>query len=374
MRIFIIIGLVSLCQGDQLSNLISFVSGGPNPVASKAGAGVSPGGGPATGLSAPAPGLPSSVPRLGGSAPRLGGPSRGVQRTSSRVSSLPVISPVPFSELADPSRGRVQIDVPQPAPTSTQSIGARTAGQVRQASSPPPFPGLPSGATQVGGRPVSLSARKRNRPVPLSQVDAPVFLSETFRSPLNDVDPVFVSVQEPAEALSHNFAPGGRPRARPVQRQNLPVIAVLNEPSIQRNFQNNQVNYDRFVQDVFTPTQGGQRYSNQNTQDEGRKQNDLTHQEALERHRQAVLQVEKQQHSFQQPQQQPHQLPLHVQQQLPQQHRPQQQFQQHAHRPQNPLQQPQQQGQTHFSIPGADRQRQYEQELRLAQEALKSLG
>ena len=89
LRYTLLILFVSSTQADQLADLINFVRGnGANPVGT--------GSGPAS---------------LGGAPQqRVAAPSVGLA------------APIPFSEPADPSRGRVQIDVPQPKSSSPQVI------------------------------------------------------------------------------------------------------------------------------------------------------------------------------------------------------------------------------------------------------------
>jgi len=282
------------------------------------------------------------------------------------VPSVGLAAPIPFSEPADPSRGRVQIDVPQPNPSSPQA-SLMTKQQLIEASSPPKFAGLPAGATQVGGNTLSLQTRQRNRPAPLSEIQAPIFLSETFPNPLNDVNPVRPALAEPVEALQHRFQPGNRPSPINVNQQSLPFLSVLNEPRIEQGIQRQALSYDRFADEVFNVQQGPHNFQNVQQPDLGRVQDDLTHQEALTRHRQALAETQRQQlqHLANQP----------IQQQQLQQQRfqPQQQplpqiNQQHLHP--NPLLG----ANSRFAIPGLNTLRQYEDELRLAQEALKSLG
>ena len=89
LRYTILLLLVAFSQADQLSKLINFVRGnGANPSGTGSGA--------ATLSSAPPP--------------RVAAPPVGLA------------APIPFSEPADPSRGRVQIDVPQPNRSSPQVI------------------------------------------------------------------------------------------------------------------------------------------------------------------------------------------------------------------------------------------------------------
>jgi len=332
LRYTLLILLVSYTEADQLANLINFVRGnGANPV----GAG--------------------SAPASLGSAPqqRVAAPSVGLA------------APIPFSEPADPSRGRVQIDVPQPKLSSPQAP-LMSREQLIEASSPPKFSGLPAGATQVGGNTLSLQVRQRNRPAPLSEVQAPIFLSEAFPSPLNDVNPVRPALPEPVDALQHRFLPGNIPSPINVNQQSLPFLSVLNEPRIEQGIHRQALSYDRFADEVFNVQQGPQNLQNVQQPDLGRIQADLTHQEALTRHRQALeeAQRQQQQHLANQP------LPEH-QQHLRFQPQPQplpQINQQHLHP--NPLLA----SNSRFAIPGLNTLRQYEDELRLAQETLKALG
>merc|ERR1719432_362466 len=118
----------------------------------------------------------------------------------------------------------------------------------------------------------------------------------------------------------------GRPQPLHIQNQNLPVIMALTNPVVQQGLRSQDIDYDGLTGEIFN--QGDVQYGQQ--QDLGRGQADLSHQDALTRHRQAL----------QQPQQ------------------PQQQFQpqnnqQHSH------------GNSRLSIPGLNKQRQYEEELDL---------
>ncbi len=90
LRYTVLLLLVAFSQADQLSKLINFVRGnGANPSGTGSGAATL-----------------SSAPQQ----PRVAAPSVGLA------------APIPFSEPADPSRGRVQIDVPQPNRSSPQVI------------------------------------------------------------------------------------------------------------------------------------------------------------------------------------------------------------------------------------------------------------
>jgi len=289
----------------------------------------------------------------------------------------PIESPIPFSVPADPSRGVVALDVPQPKPSAHQPAAVNRQKLV-EASSPPKFAGLPAGSTQVGGRTVNLATTQRKRPAPLSEINPPIFLSEDFRSPLNDVNPFSAALPEPVEALQHRFLPGNRPQPLHVQNQNLPVIMALTNPVLQQGIRTQAVDYDRLTGEIFN--QGDVQYGQQ--QDQGRAQADLSHQDALTRHRQALDLALQQQR---QPQQH-HQQQNRFQPQQQNQFQPQQQNQfQPQQRPQFQPQQPQQQFQpptnqqhshanSRLAIPGLNKQRQYEEELKFAQEALKALG
>ena len=77
--------LVVFSNGNQLDKLISFVKGGANPAGS------------------------STIPQ----------PPRANQaeiNTAPRAQ-FQIVAPIPFSEVADPNRGVVDIDVPQPKNT-----------------------------------------------------------------------------------------------------------------------------------------------------------------------------------------------------------------------------------------------------------------
>merc|ERR1719431_837856 len=246
-------------------------------------------------------------------------------------------------------------------------IGAHTSQQVIAASTPPPFKGLPAGATQVGGNPVRIAPVKptKPKPAPLSQINPPIYLSETFPSPLNTIDPARAPLQEPVEALQHRFQPGTRPPPLPVQNQNLAGLMALKNN--ERRAQSQNFNYNRIVGEIFNQPQGQYRAQSHQQQflqsgqqqinlHDGQHQTDLSHEEALTRHFQQVEQVK-----------------------LLQQRGP-----QHQHIPQHHVQQPQQvhgnpsplqpvDG-SHFAIPALNQAKQYEDELRLAQETLKRLG
>jgi len=357
MRCFILLLFVSFTQGNQLAKLINFAKGsGPNP---------SRGTKSSHNAAASLQGIPGR-PQKTNVAPR--------RQTAN------IASPIPFAELADPSRGQVQLDVPQPkyvgpVPQHSQNIiGAHTSQQVLAASSPPPFKGLPAGSTQVGGNTVRIPTVKvtKTKPAPLSQINPPIHLSETFPSPLNTVDPARAPLQEPVEALHHRFPTGNRPQPVPVHNQNFASLMALKNN--ERRVQSQNFDYNRLVGQVFNQPQGQYQAQPQQQQflqtgqqqinlHDGQQQSDLSHQEALTRHFQQVERVKQLQ---QRGHQQNHVLPQHRQQNhvpLPQ--------QQQLHRHPNPLQQVEG---SHFAIPALHQAKQYEDELRLAQETLKRLG
>merc|ERR1712142_729403 len=102
---------------------------------------------------------------------------------------------------------------------------------------------------------------------------------------------------------------------------------------------------------------------------DGQHQTDLSHEEALKRHFQQVEQVK----LLQQRGPQHHHIPQHQVQQPQHHHIPQHQVQQpqQVHRNPSP---PQPVDGSHFAIPALNQAKQYEDELRLAQETLKRLG
>merc|ERR1739844_35712 len=264
MRCFLVLLLlVAHTKGNQLDKLINFAKGsGPNPS-----------------------GATRSPSQHSAASPQRSIPGRAQNTNASpRRPTATVASPIPFAELADPSRGQVQLDVPQPkyvGPISEQSqtiIGAHTSQQVIAASTPPPFKGLPAGATQVGGNPFRIATVKptKPKPAPLSQINPPIYLSETFPSPLNTIDPARAPLQEPVEALQHRFQPGTRPQPLPVQNQNLAGLMAL-----KNNESRAQSHQQQFLQ-------SGQQQINLH---DGQHQTDLSHEEALTRHFQQVEQV-----------------------------------------------------------------------------------
>ena len=87
--------LVVFCNGNQLDKLISFVKGGANPAGSS---------------TIPPP--PSSL------APR----ANQVEINTAPRAQFQIVAPIPFSEVADPNRGVVDIDVPQPKNTGYYQI------------------------------------------------------------------------------------------------------------------------------------------------------------------------------------------------------------------------------------------------------------
>jgi len=371
MRCFLILLLlVAHTKGNQLDKLINFAKGsGPNPS-----------------------GATRSSSQHSAASPQRSIPGRAQNtHASPRRPTATVASPIPFAELADPSRGQVQLDVPQPkyvGPIPEQSqtiIGAHTSQQVIAASTPPPFKGLPAGATQVGGNPVRIATVKptKPKPAPLSQINPPIYLSETFPSPLNTIDPARAPLQEPVEALQHRFQPGTRPQPLPVQNQNLAGLMALKNN--ERRAQSQNFNYNRIVGEIFNQPQGQYRAQSHQQQflqsgqqqinlHDGQHQTDLSHEEALTRHFQQVEQVKLLQ------QRGPHHqhIPQHHVQQPQHHHIPQPQ---HHHMPQHQVQQPQLVHSplqpvdgSHFAIPALNQAKQYEDELRLAQETLKRLG
>merc|ERR1711973_386724 len=102
---------------------------------------------------------------------------------------------------------------------------------------------------------------------------------------------------------------------------------------------------------------------------DGQHQTDLSHEEALTRHFQQVEQVK----LLQQRGSQHQHIPQHHVQQAQHHHIPQHQVQQpqQVHRNPSPLQPV---DGSHFAIPALNQAKQYEDELRLAQETLKRLG
>jgi len=383
MRWFLLVVLAIPAQCNQLEKLISFANaGGQNPSGSSRPNGI---------------GRPQAPP---------------APRARPRAPSRNIISPIPFSEPADPGRRTVPIDLPQPPRSrAPQGFAAPRIEIPDPAPKPKGFSGLPPGAVQIGGRPVQLPRRRKPDPVPLSEINPPIHRSTQFPSLLNDIDPLFAPVPEPAEALRHNFLPGQVPRPVPVPRDRLPVIDVIQNFDQRQRRPSIDPQVDRFAdqvfnQDVFIPSQQQNgRFLPPPPQNLESEERELNHAQALQKHRDEVERVKKiqqlsaqrqglplppQQQPFQQPlQPQPFQQPIQPQfqqppkpvqnpfQQNPFQH---QQFQQ----PPIPLQQqfqqpaqhqhiPQQQS-SHFNIPGGDRHRQFADELRLAQEALKALG
>ena len=90
MKILILCLLAAFSNGNQLDKLISFVKGGENPAGSST-----------------IPPAPSTF------APRV----NQAQINTAPRAQFQIIAPIPFSEVADPNRGVVDIDVPQPKNT-----------------------------------------------------------------------------------------------------------------------------------------------------------------------------------------------------------------------------------------------------------------
>merc|ERR1711931_455964 len=163
----------------------------------------------------------------------------------------------------------------------------------------------------------------------------------------------------------------GRPQPLPVQNQNLAGLMALKNN--ERRVQSQNFNYNSIVGEVFNQPQGQHRAQPQQQQflqsgqqqinlHDGQHQTDLSHEEALKRHFQQVEQVK----LLQQRGPQHHHIPQHQVQQ-PQHHHIQHQVQQpqQVHRNPSPLQPV---DGSHFAIPALNQAKQYEDELRLAQE------
>jgi len=89
----ILLLLVAHTKGNQLDKLINFAKGsGPNPS-----------GGTRSSSQHSAPSPQRSIP----------GRAQNTHASPRRPTAT-VASPIPFAELADPTRGQVQLDVPQP--------------------------------------------------------------------------------------------------------------------------------------------------------------------------------------------------------------------------------------------------------------------
>jgi len=269
-----------------------------------------------------------------------------------------VAPPVPFAEVADPSRGVVPLDVPQPKgaqiplPPSTRPV-------LRQQAAPA---GLPGGAIQVAGKPLDQPQKARQKPTPLSEVEAPIFLSNTFPSPLNEINPLTAAAAEPAESMLHRLQAGGIPRPVLVTADGIPVLAVLGDQSSQARADAGSLNYASFGSMVFQEPDfndvGSLQYDGQHVPrgplHEGLKQADSVHALALQRHKQNVEKVKQLQREA-----------SHSQGHQPQ---PRHQQSQHHHISE------QNRFSSQFQIPGRDQHRIYTEELKLAEEALKSLG
>jgi len=424
----LLVVLSHTATADQLQNLLNFVKGGSNPAPS---AGRSKG-------------------------PAVAAPSRHAAAVSAAA------APIPFAELADPSRGTVELDVPQPrqAKVAAAAAGGEQLRRMEEAAqSRFKIAGLPAGSTQVGGKTVGLKPVQRKRPAPLSEVEAPVFLKQGFPNPLNDINPNLAPLQEPFEATLQPPAVGRRPAPVAVPNNRFAEIEVLTQlgnnrvrtsartvdrisnsvfqgsedaefrrqeqirqlrqqagqlnPQLQEQRQQQQQRFQQQPQQRFQsqqqqqqqprfqprqqqqqqqqprlqpqqqqrfqqqprlqPQQQQQRFQQQprfqprQQQEQGNEDVQPSHQEQLRQHQLAVDAVIEQQQ--QQQQEQPQQ-----QQPVQQQHRfqPQRQ-QQHRFQPQQPANEQVRQG-SHFSIPGQHRHRQFADELKLAQEALKTLG
>lgn len=311
----------------DLESLLNFVNGGSNPVVQGSNLGQGP-------------------PRAG---PRVR------QRPTASIA-----APIPFAELADPSRGVVPLDVPQPkhakvASNAGDELRRVEAETLRRRNR---INGLPAGATQVGGKTVDLKPVVKKRPAPLSEVQVPIFLSQRFPNPLNDIDPYLAPLQEPVESTLQPMAAGRAPRPNQIPTYRFAEVMVLSHLGNQQQQQQSrgqqqhrqqqqQHRFDRLSQAVF---------QNGNQQD--------VHQNAA--HEEAIRQVKLQEQKLLQQ----HQQHLQQRNQLQQRPRPHQQAQQH----QQPSLNQEVPRHSHFSIPGQHRHRQFADELKLAEEALKQLG
>ena len=85
----------------------------------------------------------------------------------------------------------------------------------------------------------------------MSEVEPPIFLSNTFPSPLNEVNPLTAAAAEPAESMLHRLQAGGVPRPVPVTADGLPVLAVLVDQSSQVRADADSLDYARFGSQVF---------------------------------------------------------------------------------------------------------------------------
>lgn len=265
--------------------------------------------------------------------------------------------PIPFAELADPRRGVVPLDVPQPPPVAAPVPSTHSHREDDSAAGLRRNRFLPAGATQVGGAPLTCPKSKKTKPTPLSEIDPPIFLSTTFPHPLNDVAPGSAPLLPPPDALRHGLPAGTVPRPVAVPASALPEVLLLGSEQVgQRGVDQRTLNYDRFGSKIWQDTEGravsAAQLDGQHDPDYGQLhpaylQADEVHSQALQRHRESLQKVLSQQRDTR-----PSSIPnANVPQQV---------------LDQGPL--------SHFSIPGRLSLEAQQQELRLAQEALKRLG
>jgi len=281
-----------------------------------------------------------------------------VAGSGGRGAAAAVAPPIPFAEVADPSRGVVPLDVPQPKGAQVP-LPLPTRSVLRQQAAPA---GLPGGAIQIAGKPFDQLHKARQKPTPLSEVEAPIFLSNTFPSPLNEINPLTAAAVEPAESMLHRLQAGGVPRPVLVTADGIPVLAVLGDQSSQARADAGSLDYASFGSMVFQEPDfndvGSLQYDGQHVPrgplHEGLKQADSVHALALQRHKQNVEKVKQLQREASHSQGHHQPQPRHHQ-------------SQHHHTEQNSFS-------SQFQIPGRDQHRIYAEELKLAEEALKSLG
>jgi len=314
--------VVAAARANQLDLLINYVkSNGPNP-------GIS-----ASARKAAVAASSSPVAR--------GSPSRSQGSTARNRGPVVEVPPIPFAVPADTSIGVVGFDLPQPRQPTKASRGQTSAKET------PQFKGLPFGARQVGGSTV-ITPRRRVAPAPLSQVQAPVFLSTQFPNPLNDIDPSRAPVAQPQDSFRHTLQPGNVPRPVPVRQNSIHQLGVLTNQKVA----NNQLAYNRLTNNIFQQPSGlidnSQQRNGQHVVQEqevhlSQSQRDEAHRLALEKHFREIEKIQKQQQLHQQ------RFPQTKQQFQQEQLRRQNQQQQFQPLQQQQFQSPQQQ--THFSQP-----------------------
>jgi len=331
-------------SGSQLDKLIQFAHGnGANPSSgssTRASSPPAPRAGPAqtsryTVASAPTFQSRQPQPRQQPSPARA--PARAVPVVQNRP-----IPPIPFSDYAPDSKLRVS--QPRAPVQSSRKLQYSSKPTSRTQSSSR----LPTGFVQIGGAPVKI-LRSKPKSVTKPATNLPVTRPSTF-----------ISRPPPAYSTLNNHHAPRRPVPVPIAQQKQPVINVISNPFHQPEAKEYRSN-SQPLNNVQRPSSNrGQSFI----------QADDAHRLALEEHNaqiEKVKNLQKQRHhttltqTFQQHQQPSQQHP--ISQPLPQQSysKP------VANNPSLPTS-------SHFNIPGRVTHSQYTAELKLAQDALRSLG